>query len=93
MWAQIVNFFSHPAISTILIAAISFFNPCKELKIAQATNSVSNDVNKEKKNTETNKQATKLKSKHVVLTCQRSVRNQFYNYARIWLSGIILARQ
>ena len=58
MWAQIVNFFSHPAISTILIAAISFFNPCKELKIAQATNSVSNDVNKEKKKTlkQTNKQ-------------------------------------
>ena len=37
--------FCHPAISPILIAAISFFNTCKELKIAQTTNNVSNDVN------------------------------------------------
>ena len=37
--------FCHPAISPILIAAISFFNTCKELKIPQTTNNVSNDVN------------------------------------------------
>ena len=37
--------FCHPAISPILIAAISFFNTCKELKIAQTRNNVSNDVN------------------------------------------------
>ena len=50
--------FCHPAISPILIAAISFFNTCKELKIAQTTNNVSNDVNKGKKQSkQTNKQA------------------------------------
>ena len=37
--------FCQPAISPILIAAIFFFNTCKELKIAQTTNNVSNDVN------------------------------------------------
>ena len=74
--------FCHPAISPILIAAISFFNTCKELKIAQTTNNVSNDVNKGKKK-QKNKQASKLRSKHVVLTCQRSVRNQFHSYAGI----------
>jgi len=52
--------FCHPAISPILIAAISFFNTCKELKIAQTTNNVSNDVNKEKKvNKQTSKQTEK----------------------------------
>ena len=43
-----------------------------------------------RKKKQTNKQASKLRSKHVVLTCQRSDRNQFHTYAGIWLSGIIL---
>ena len=57
--------FCHPAISPILIAAISFFNTCKELKIAQTTNNVSSDVNKGKK---TKKQTSKQTEKQTCST-------------------------
>ena len=79
MWAQILNIFAIHQFRRFLLLLFSFLTLAKcwklhKLQTMKAMTSI-------RKNKQTNKQASKLRSKHLVLTCQRSVWNQFHSYA------------